>query len=196
MIDHFSFLAPYYDSLIAPPDTTRLKQILDIKPDNWVLDVGGGTGRVSSRLDDDSRGVILVDISRPMLKQSQGKNGVIPVHSSVNRLPFADGSVDRIIVVDALHHFNKPEHAVREMIRILKPGGRLVIEEFDVNIFVVKLIALVERLFLMKSRFFTPEEIVNLVESPEASTRIVRNGRISFWAVIEKDAQASDGSSH
>jgi ubiquinone/menaquinone biosynthesis C-methylase UbiE len=186
MIDHFSILAPYYDYLISPPDTGKLKQILDIKSDSWVLDVGGGTGRVASRLDGDSKGVFILDISLSMLKQSKEKNGVIPVHSSVNNLPFSDNSIDRIIVVDALHHFEHPGLACKELIRILKPGGRLVIEEFDKNTWVVKLLALAEKIMLMTSCFFTPDEIIALTQSNTSTTRIVRNGKHSFWAVIEK----------
>ena len=186
MIDHFSFLAPFYDRFIGPADSEKLKKILNLPTDGWILDAGGGTGRVSSLIGDDSGGVVVCDISLPMLKQSLEKNNVSPVNSTVDQLPFADNSFDRIIVVDALHHFQNAQKSIAEFIRVLKPGGRLVIEDFDISTLGVKLLALAEKMLLMGSHFFTPDEIVQMAHSTTSTTQVVRNGKRSMWVVVDK----------
>jgi len=50
MLDHFDILAPVYDRLIGPPDPARLTALLRLPTDGWLLDAGGGTGRVAAGL--------------------------------------------------------------------------------------------------------------------------------------------------
>ena len=59
-------------------------------------------------------------------------------------------------MVDALHHVIHQGQTAREMYRVLKPGGRIVIEEPDIRKFGVKLIAVAEKLLLMRSHFLSP----------------------------------------
>jgi demethylmenaquinone methyltransferase/2-methoxy-6-polyprenyl-1,4-benzoquinol methylase len=103
MIDRFDALAPLYDRLIGPPDPARLRALLDLPATGWVLDVGGGTGRIAAQLRPLAGNLVLLDRSQPMLRQAQDK-GLWPIQSDVVLLPFPDAHFDRI-VVDALHHF-------------------------------------------------------------------------------------------
>ena len=112
--------------------------------------------------------------------------GLRPVCSGSESLPFADNSFERVIMVDALHHVIDQAHTAREMFRVLKPGGLLVIEEPDIRTFGVKLIAIAEKLLLMRSHFLAPDEIVKLFASLRVGKSSIKIADGTVWVIIEK----------
>ena len=185
MLDHFDIMAPVYDRLIGPPDTRRLCQILKLPAKGWLLDGGGGTGRVSSHLKALTGNIVVSDLSLRMLKKARLKK-VNPVLAHAEDLPFPDAFFDRVLVVDALHHFCDQQEAIEDLLRVLKPGGRLVIEEPDFNHKGVKILALAEKLLLMRSRFYAPEKIRDMVGFCGYRAEIEHDGRYTSWVVADK----------
>jgi len=185
MLDHFDLIASIYDRLIGPPDTGRLQQLLQLPTTGWLLDGGGGTGRVSYHLNALVDNVVISDLSEHMLKKALAKQ-VNPVRAHIECLPFSDACFSRILVVDALHHFCDQQKAIEDLLRVLKPGGRLVIEEPDLNHKSVKVLALVEKMLLMRSHFYAPQDIREMVESHGYSAAIENDGRYTAWIVVEK----------
>jgi ubiquinone/menaquinone biosynthesis C-methylase UbiE len=186
MIDHFGFLAPFYDRVIPPPDLNRLRDRLLLPVAGRMLDAGGGTGRVSSQLRQLVDEVIISDLSASMLKQAQVKGQLQPAQAHAERLPFLDASFDRVVVVDALHHFCNQRAALGDLLRVLKPGGRLVIEEPDIHRLVVKFVALGEKIALMRSRFYSAEQIRDMVALHGFSAVIERDQLFSAWVIVDK----------
>ena len=185
MLDHFDFIAPIYDRMIGPPDTERLQKLLKLPTSGWLLDGGGGTGRVSSHLNGLAGNIVVSDLSHRMLKKTREKQ-VRPVQAHVERLPFADEMFDRVLVVDALHHFCDQQEAIKDLLRVLKPGGRLVIEEPDLNHFGVKLLALAEKMLLMRSHFYPPQKIQEMISACGYSAKIENDDRYTAWVVADK----------
>ena len=132
---------------------------MNLSPNDYLLDLGRGTGRVPHHFAGLGVKVLVCDINPSMLKQATFKRGLIPLQADAARLPFPSETVDAILVVDALHHFLRPRQMVREMLRVLKSGGRLLIEEQDINHLFIKLVRTAERIVGLHSHFLTRDEI-------------------------------------
>jgi demethylmenaquinone methyltransferase/2-methoxy-6-polyprenyl-1,4-benzoquinol methylase len=88
-------------------------------------------------------------------------------------------------MVDALHHVIDQQQTADELWRVLKPGGRLVIEEPDIRAWSVKLIAAFEKLALMRSHFLAPPQVVSLFAHQPAKAWIETKG-YNAWVIVEK----------
>jgi len=182
----FDWLGPFYDHIFGSKDTGIFDQPLALPAEGWMLDLGGGTGRSSAGLADKVDRLVLCDLSMPMLQKAGDKGLHHRVQASATDLPFAEGTFNRILVVDALHHMPEQRTTTGEMVRTLKPGGRLLIEEPDIRLFAVKLIALMEKVLLMKSYFHTPDEIKDMAESFGTQAVVDTDGRGSAWIMVDK----------
>ncbi|MEN8171583.1 MAG: class I SAM-dependent methyltransferase [Chloroflexota bacterium] len=185
VFDHFGALAPSYERFIKPKVPVDMYRVADLPTKGSLLDVGGGTGRTAQFLRDKAAQVIVADVSIKMLRQAAKKNGLDTTCSAAEKLPFPNACFERVIIVDALHHVLNQYQTAKELWRVLKPGGRLVIEEPDVRTWFVKLIAIVEKITLMQSHFLSPPKIEALYAGLDARVWTERNGYIS-WIVVEK----------
>lgn len=183
MNSHFNLLAPLYDHVIPFVRLEQMLEILDLPHEGSLLDAGGGTGRVAEALRPHVGWVVVADVSSGMLRQARQKN-LSAASTQTEYLPFPDGTFDRVLMVDALHHVINQAETVRELYRVLRAGGRLVIEEPDVRTFAVKLIAVAEKLALMRSRFLAPQQIARLF--PPGATVRVKSEEYTAWVVAEK----------
>ena len=183
---HFDFLAPIYDRVIGKREPEEFVELLNLPTNGILLDAGGGTGRASLGLRSHVGQLIIADLSRPMLTEARSKGHDHLVQASSKALALPDNSVDRIMVVDALHHFANQAEVVCELLRVLKPGGLMLIEEPDMNKFQVKLVALGEKLALMGSHIHYPEEIGAMVELCGIKPEIRKDGAFAAFILAEK----------
>jgi len=183
--DHFNLISPIYDLIFGRRKDHTMVRLADLNPDQTLLDVGGGTGRVSVLFSEISQRLVILDSSYNMLFEAKNK-GLKTVNSHSERMPFEEGVFDRIILVDALHHVADQYGTLKEMWRLLAPNGKMIIEEPDINHFLVKLIALGEKFLLMRSNFLAPKKIVSMCRFDENATiNIQKEGGIA-WIIIEK----------
>jgi len=183
MIDHFDLLAPIYERLIPPPDPDVLRDLLELSPEHRLLDAAGGTGRVAGVFAGSVARCVVCDASPRMLAQA-GRKGVETLLAEVESLPCADATFDRILLVDAFHHVNDQSAALRELLRVLKPSGRLVIEEPDIRRWPVKIVALLEKLFLMRSHFQPPEAMLKMIARTGGTPLLAREDSFRVWIVV------------
>lgn len=151
-----------------------------------VLDAGGGTGRIAQMLAREGARLTIADVSRGMLRQAGRKGGLGPTQAVVERLPFPDVSFERVLMVDALHHVYDPQQTVNELVRVLRPGGRLVIQEPDVERFGVKLLALGEKVLFFRSHFLAGERIRALFANLPSLRLTLQREDATLWLLAEK----------
>jgi demethylmenaquinone methyltransferase/2-methoxy-6-polyprenyl-1,4-benzoquinol methylase len=159
---------------------------LALPTEGRLLDAGGGTGRVAQTLHGLASQIVVTDVSHGMLCEAAPKNGLAPLQAHAELLPFPDTSFERILVVDAFHHFCNQHEAVIELWRVLAPGGRLVIEEPNIETWPVKLVALAEKLALMRSHFYAPHQIKAMLEPLQAHVEIHTDQQYTAWVVAQK----------
>ena len=106
-----------------------------LRPEMIVADVGSGAGFIAEGLAPLVAKVYAVDASQAMLEAS---TQALAAFGNVERrladgaaLPFDDASLDAVFANMYLHHCPDPQASIREMVRVLKPGGRLVITDMD-----------------------------------------------------------------
>lgn len=126
----FDRFARWYDLLTPGVDDDALENVLGLaeRPVRRGLDLGGGTGRAARALPDVEWTV--VDASRGMLERADDA-GFKTIQADAATLPVDADSVDAVVVVDALHHIGDQAGAIREVERVLRPGGVLAVVEFD-----------------------------------------------------------------
>ncbi|TVP92655.1 MAG: bifunctional demethylmenaquinone methyltransferase/2-methoxy-6-polyprenyl-1,4-benzoquinol methylase UbiE [Pseudomonadaceae bacterium] len=116
-------------------------ELSGVRSGNRVLDIAGGTGdltRKFSRLVGPDGEVVLADINASMLKVGrdrlldQGIAGNVRfVQADAETLPFPDNHFDCITIAFGLRNVTNKERALESMLRVLKPGGRLLVLEFS-----------------------------------------------------------------
>jgi len=109
--------------------------IAGVQTGKVAVDIGAGTGFIIEGLIRKGLQVIAVDQSEAMLKEMRRKfssiEGIDYRLGEAEKLPISDEAVDYAFANMYLHHVESPPKAIKEMMRILKPGGKLVITDLD-----------------------------------------------------------------
>jgi ubiquinone/menaquinone biosynthesis C-methylase UbiE len=112
-----------------------LPPLAGVKPFHRVLDIACGPGFVALEFARHAREVVGVDLTSEMLKQAralarrEGFKNVTFRRADVNHLPFSDATFDLVVTRASFHHFPEPERVLNEMVRVLKPNGRILISD-------------------------------------------------------------------
>jgi demethylmenaquinone methyltransferase / 2-methoxy-6-polyprenyl-1,4-benzoquinol methylase len=105
---------------------------VDARPGDRVLDLAAGTGTSSEPFAAAGVDVVPCDFSVGMLRVGKGRRPDLPFTAGdATRLPFADGSFDAVTISFGLRNVVDTAAALREMLRVTRPGGRLVVTEFS-----------------------------------------------------------------
>ena len=183
--NHFNFFSPIYDRVFGKTSQSAIVELANIKTGHTVLDVGGGTGRVAAQIIGIANCTVIADSAYKMIQEAV-KKGVHAINTNAEQLPFAEDGFDRIIMVDAFHHVADQRQTLGELWRVLRPGGVLIIEEPDIKNWLVKLVALVEKILLMRSHFLKPEEIRGMCSFSDTAGVDIRSDKGIVWVIISK----------
>ena len=116
-------------------------ELCAVRPGQTILDIAGGTGDLAarfSRLVGQDGKVILADINAAMLEVGRDRlidkgasDNIEVVQADAQYLPFADNSIDCITIAFGLRNVTDKAVALQSMLRVLRPGGRLLVLEFS-----------------------------------------------------------------
>jgi demethylmenaquinone methyltransferase/2-methoxy-6-polyprenyl-1,4-benzoquinol methylase len=106
------------------------RRVLDAQAGERVLDLAAGTGVSTVAFARGGAWCVAADFSVGMLSSGAARE-VPKVAADAMRLPFADNSFNAVTVVFGIRNFFDTEAALREMMRVVKPGGRLLVCEFS-----------------------------------------------------------------
>lgn len=128
--------ATFEDARLNVAFTSSVPWLLDHMAagvDDIVLDVAGGTGIVSRALADRVARAVVVDSTPAMLEEgrrhvaSERLTNLQYVRGAVANLPFADTTFSLVFARFLMHHLIQPGQALTEMVRVCRPGGRVVV---------------------------------------------------------------------
>lgn len=184
-MDFFKMVAPVYDRAMKITGHNKtlaeLVEHIDLQSGEGLLDIGGGTGQILEELPRDMGiKVVIADPSEAMLSKAKKRMADLKTGDGAGRklnlqadlveatgdaLPLADNSFDHVTIADALHHFNDIEATFTEVRRVLRPGGKLHIMEFDPGTFFTKFISAAEGLAGEPANFYKPEVLGAMAEA-------------------------------
>lgn len=137
VLNEYDRLAPEYDrrwSFYVEATTRETMKRLELQPTGRLLDVGCGTGALLEAILSVSPGIKAVglDLSPEMLNIARQKlcGRAELTQGYAELLPFAERSFDVVVSCSAFHFWRKPARALREILRVLVPGGRLVLTDW------------------------------------------------------------------
>jgi demethylmenaquinone methyltransferase/2-methoxy-6-polyprenyl-1,4-benzoquinol methylase len=111
---------------------TEVLKAVEPQPGQRVLDLAAGTGTSSQPFTDAGAFVVPCDFSLGMLRVGKRARSALPfVAGDGTKLPFADDTFDAVTISFGLRNIVDPLAGLREMRRVTKPGGRLVVCEFS-----------------------------------------------------------------
>jgi ubiquinone/menaquinone biosynthesis C-methylase UbiE len=137
----FAERASYYTTSTVHADPAVLARLVAVaapRPEWRALDIATGTGHTALALAGHVARVIGIDLTPEMLKEAErlraerGADNVTFRVGDVHHLPFADAEFDLVTCRRAAHHFSDIALALREIRRVLRQGGRVVIDDRSV----------------------------------------------------------------
>lgn len=154
VVEEYGRLAPHYDakwSFYVEATTRETLARLNLRPGERLLDVGCGTGALLKPLSERYPAALLVGVD-PVPEMLTVARRRLPAEIDLRagwaeRLPFERERFDVVVSCNAFHYFQEPVAALREMRRVLAPGGRLLITDWCDDFLACRLVDLYLRLF-------------------------------------------------
>ena len=110
----------------------KVAKLVNSQPGQTILDLAAGTGSSSIVFLRDGVKVVAADFSEGMLEEGRKRHPELEfVFADAAELPFADQEFDTVTISFGIRNVEKTEVALAEMLRVLKPGGKLVVCEFS-----------------------------------------------------------------
>lgn len=172
----FDRVYKHYDNFIKLFNLNKMdeiKDILELKGEEIVLDIGGGTGKLAEYISDDCKLIYVLDESKGMLTKVEANTRVVPVLGDGLNTNFDNNSMDIVILSDILHHIEDQQRLIEEIYRVLKKNGKLIILEFEKKHLKTKILRAFEFTLFGKLYFRTSKDVINLISDKFTITKFI-----------------------
>lgn len=145
-----------------------------------ILDVGIGSGRASLPLLETGIALTGIDSSQAMLDECRRRAGKHPIRlqvGDVNAIPFPDAAFDSLVSLNVMTHFPNWRELLREWLRVLRPGGRLVFDIYSLD--------QIEAIIALRGPGLEPLLPSNAEMNPSAFNMRVRVAELAEFALAE-----------
>ncbi|MFA6252405.1 MAG: methyltransferase domain-containing protein [Candidatus Paceibacterota bacterium] len=159
---------------------------LDPSPDQVILDIGGGTGRLARKISQYVKKFVVLDSSEKMLKEVPEDNKIETCLAMAQNIPFKDSSFDSILCIDALHHIKAIDETIREINRVIKKDGKIVICEFDIRGINGFMFWMFEKI-IDNSKFIKPRELLVKMENNGFNGKIIKLPGLEYLYIGQKN---------
>ena len=138
IVKRFTETAVSFGEVSAHTNEESLQHLIraaQVSPEDTLLDVACGPGIVACAFAGHVKHVTGVDVTPAMIDQARarqkerGHTNMTWDSANLPPLPYADGSFSRVISRYAFHHFLEPEKVLQDMVRVCRPGGRVVVAD-------------------------------------------------------------------
>jgi len=161
----------------------RILNRLKISKQSYVLDVGCANGSLLNTLySKDIRKLYGMDLSESMIKRANKKlgNKAILKIASVEKIPFKQNFFDYVLSTEAFHHFPHPDKAIKEMKRVLKKNGTLIVA--DINFYFGFIHWLFKKIEPGHVKIYNNNEFRDLFK--KNNLKVIMQKRIGLFAIL------------
>jgi len=158
-----------------------------LRPGYEVIDIGAGEGKLDLELlNHIDVHFEFCDIDREKLASIPSKSSVSINVTDVSELDFPDESFDVAFCINALHHFEKPELSIREVIRVLKKNGKLLIVDYESQALLTRIFNIIAKVQKRHRHFFTLFELTKYLKYLGLNTQSIRINHFQIAIIAGK----------
>lgn len=177
----FNHLGPIFKlfsgGIYSAPVRRELHALLEDLPSGArVLDLGAGTATLSTLARERRPDLVYLAIDEAPGMLRYAPSHFLRTAGTAERLPLRDASLSAVVMGEAIHHFENPDGALDEIARVMEPGGRLFIFDFDPSTWLGGFICRAERLLGEPGNFYPPADLCRMLEQRGFECRIGESG--------------------
>ena len=167
-----------------------MSEYIDIRPTDILLDIGGNTGKITEAYSKNCKEIVVLEPKHSIVEYGRSHRLRIKfVEGGAENIPLPGEYFDKIVASASFHHFSDQDKALKEMNRVLKLDGKIIILEIDPNTPRGKRLKFSETLFHTGAKLYQPSQLSKKIEEHHLHVLSVDYTTIGYFLTAVKDSQ-------